>query len=109
MTSEDFKRVMVDKANKHLEAMQMRDMSEKQAMQYVKGIVEGAAIVLGVFPDAESSDGVGMHIIKGSREVQSVMASGRAENFAVDAVPCIDLGQALFAEQILGDGKYKAH
>jgi hypothetical protein len=107
MTQEDIKRVMVDKANRHREAMQ--HMCGGQALQYVEGIIEGAAIVLGVFPDAESSDGVGMHIIKGLREVQSVMASGRAESFAMDAVPCIDLEQAIAARQVLGDGKYKAH
>jgi hypothetical protein len=109
MTPEDFKRLMVDKANKHREAMEMEDMSGRQAMQYVEGIVDGAMIVFGVFPDAESPDGVGMHIIKGSRELQSVMASGRAKVVAIDAVPCIQLEQSIAAEQVLGDGKYKAH
>jgi len=106
MAPDDFKRLMVDKANTHREAME--DMSGKQAMQYVEGIVEGAVIVFGVFPDAESPDGVGMHIIKGLRELQSAMASGRAKAFAIDAVPCMQLEQARAAEQVLGDGK-KAH
>jgi len=105
--AEDFLRQLTDKANAHQEAMQ--DMTGGEAAEYVKGIIDNSTLVFGVFPDAKAPNGVSFHVIKGIREVQVVDASGKADQFSTDAVPCIELEQAIAAEEMWGDGQLKSN
>jgi hypothetical protein len=98
---------MLERANAHTSAMQ--GMKEKSAFAYVRSVIDANQIVFGVYQDASEPDGVGMHVIKGIREIQAVMASGRPEGYQTDAVPCTSLEQAIAAEQKLGDGAHMAN
>ena len=87
----------------------MRGMTALEAWTYVKGVVEGATIVFGVFQDLAAANGVDMHIIKGKRELQVCIASGEPLQARVDAIPCICLEQAIAAEQVIGDGQLRGN
>ncbi|WP_029585867.1 hypothetical protein [Bradyrhizobium sp. URHD0069] len=103
---EEFLRQMTDISNRHQQAMQ--GMSEREAGTYVKRTIDAATIVVGIFADAGSPNGVGMHVIKGSRELQVVIASGQPDQFLIDAIPCMELEQAIAAERVWGDGQVKS-
>ena len=98
---------LIEVANKNLEAMD--GMDEQQAFEYVKGLIDKATIVVGVYPDDAEPHGVGMHVIKGLREIQVVVASGEDAPFIINAVPCSALEQAMAAELKLGDGLLKSN
>jgi hypothetical protein len=49
-----------------------------------------------------------MRIVKGVRETQVVVASGKSEQFAVDAIPCTCPEQAIAASRVWGDGQVKS-
>jgi hypothetical protein len=100
-------RQMTDIANGHQIAM--RGMSGQAALAYVKDIIDNATIVIGIYQDVTSPNGVGMHVIKGAPELQAVVASGKTDQFAAASIPCIDLEQAIAAEQKLGDGLPKTN
>lgn len=100
-----FQRQMTEIANVHQIAM--RGMNGQAALAYVKNIIDNATIVFGVYQDAASLNAVGMHVIKGVRELQAVVTSGKTEQLDAAAIPCIDLEQAIAAEQKLGDGLLK--
>jgi hypothetical protein len=106
---DDMRRRMTDVANKHRE--EMRGMSEKEALQFVNQVINGAEIVWGVYQDATQPNGVGIHIIKGRRALSTIVGSeqfvgkGFAFEMRMSAVPCNDLEQAVATEQVLGDGK----
>jgi hypothetical protein len=93
-------------ANWHRRAMQ--GMSERDAGDYVKRTIDAATIVFGVYADAGSPNGVGLHIIKGKRELQVVIASSRPDQFLIDAIPCIKRAQAMAAAEVWGDGQIKS-
>ena len=103
-TETDFRRLITDVANRHQQAMQ--GMSGREAGDYVKRTIDAATIVFGVYPDAGSPNGVGMHIIKGSRELQVVIASGQSDQFLTDAIPCIEHAHAV--AEVWGDGQIKS-
>ena|ERR1035437_3953149 len=98
---------MVERANAHTSAMQ--GMNEKSAFGYMRSVIDANQVVFGVYQDTGEPDGVGMHLIKGSRELQAVVVSGRLEGLRVDAVPRESFEQAIAAEQKLGDGAHKAN
>jgi hypothetical protein len=100
-------RRMTEIANKH--HAEMEGMSEEQAAAFVQRIIDGAAIVFGVFLDAEALTGVGMHIIKGDRVLQAIVASGEAADLTFTAVPCSSPEQAVAVERVWGDGRTKGH
>jgi hypothetical protein len=104
-TIDDFKRHMTDIANGHQEAMQ--GMTKRQAGSYVKDIINAATIVFGIYTDVVSPDGVGMHIVKGVREMQVVVASGESDQFVMSAIPCISMEQAIAVSRVWGDGEVK--
>jgi hypothetical protein len=86
----------------------MEGMTGGEALNYVKCIIDAATIVYGVYPDVASPNGVGLHIIKSLRELQVVIASGKADLFKIDAISCIELEQAVAAAKVLGDGQVKS-
>jgi hypothetical protein len=98
---------MVTRSNRHFEAM--RGMSGESALTYVRNIIDRNQIVFGVYRDSDEVDGVGMHLIKGARELQAILASGAPQDLRSDAVPCNDLDEAIEAEQTLGDGAQKTN
>jgi hypothetical protein len=104
---DDLRRRMTDAANEHHETL--KGMIGKEKGQYVRGVIDAATVVFGVYQDAEQPNGVGMHIIKGKRELQVAIASGGETMVTMDAVPCECLEQAIAAEQTWGDALLKAH
>jgi hypothetical protein len=101
-----FEDAMADIANKHIAEMQ--GMTEREAASYVKNIIDTATIAVGVYPDADEFNGIGLHIIKGNREMQVLVASEEAGKFLIDAIPCTELEQAVAAAEAFGDGKIKS-
>jgi hypothetical protein len=99
------KEQMVEIANRHQEAMQ--GMNSRAAGAYVRDAIANAPIMFGVYQDLGEPNGVGMHVIKGKRELQVSVASNETIQTRIDAVPCIELEQAIAAEQVLGDGKIR--
>ena len=63
-----------------------------------KQIIDGAELVFGVYPDNDSSDGVGMLVLKGDRHLKECSASGASVSVRVSAVPCVKVEQAVTAE-----------
>jgi hypothetical protein len=105
-------RRMIEIAGARREKMIDEDMSEEDAYVYVKDIIGKATVVFGVYP--ESSNTFGLRIIKGNREMQVLMASNEHEaasheDFAITAIPCLDIDQAKTVEDELGDGLLKAN
>jgi hypothetical protein len=97
----DFTRMMIALANQR--QLAMRGMSKRAAFHYVETIVADAEVVIGVWQDPSEPNGVGLHVIKGLRQVMTATASGEPPRVRVDAVPCIDREQAVAAEQRFGD------
>ena len=89
-------------AEDHRRAMQ--GMSEHDALSYAHEQIENAPITVGVYPDQNEPDGVGLHLIKGRRELHALLANGGEQEYRVAAIPCVSLGQAVAAEHVLGDG-----
>jgi hypothetical protein len=94
----EFRHEMLSLADRHYEVME--GMSDDEVGAYVKTVIDAATIVFGTYPDAGSPDGVGMYIIKGTRE----LASGRSDQFPMTAIPCLELELAIAAEKMFGDG-----
>ena len=86
----------------------MRRMNLKEAIWYVRGIIEQNDVVIGVFVDTSDPEGIGVRVIKGTREMQVVAASGRREGFRIDAVPCDTFEKAVTAPP-LGHGLRTRH
>jgi hypothetical protein len=105
----DMRRRMTNAANEHREAM--RGMTEEEALQFVKRVINDAEIVWGVYQDATQPYGVGVHIIKGRRALSTISKSGQfvGKDFGFklrfSAIPCDCLEQAVATEQVLGDGQ----
>jgi hypothetical protein len=104
---EQLRQKMTDVANEHHKAM--LGMSEKAAADYVKRTIAAGTIVFGVYQDPNEPSGIGMHIIKGRREMQAVIASCQPEQFVFDAIPCTEKEQAIAADQLWGDGQTKSN
>lgn len=79
-------------------------MSEHDALSYVRDCIENAPIAVGVYADQNEPDGVGLHLIKGRRELHALLANGGERQYRVAAIPCVSLEQATAVEQVLGDG-----
>ena len=102
-----FKARMVDLANAHAEAM--RGMTPEATFDYVEDIVESSEVVFGLWHDDNEPNGIGMYVIKGSREMQAATVEKQDVKFRTDAVPCVSLEQAIAAKQMFGDEARKAN
>src|SRR5829696_8498124 len=103
--TQDFEHQMAELASKHREAMQ--GMTVGKAAGYVKRVLDSAILAFGVYPDVASPSGVRLHIIKGTRELQVVIASGNPDRFVIEAIPCVDLEQAIAVGKVWSDGQVK--
>jgi hypothetical protein len=101
----DFEREMAELADKHREAM--RGMTVGKAADYVKRVLDSAILAFGVYSDVASPSGVRLHIIKGTRELQVVIASGNPDRFLIEAIPCVDLKQAIAVSKMWSDRQAK--
>jgi hypothetical protein len=101
MNEADFTRLMTERANAHRDAM--RGMSEQAAMKYVRQIIADNDVVVGVWQEPTARYKVGIHVIKGRQRLEAIMAARVAERLRSDAVPCIELEQAVAAEQVFDD------
>jgi hypothetical protein len=106
---DDMRRRMTDLANEH--AKEMQGMTDKEALQFVKRVINDAEVVWGVYQDATQPNGVGLHIIKGRRALSTISKSeqfvGKGFSFEMrfSAIRCDCLEQAIATEQVLGDGQ----
>ena len=98
---------LVRRINLHVEAM--RRMTLKEALRYLRDIIEKNDVVIGVFVDTSDSEGIGVCVIKGTREMQVVAMRGRPERLRIDAVPCDSLEQAVVAARLTGDRPRTTH
>jgi hypothetical protein len=93
-------RAFAEQANKQQVAM--RGMTSKERFQHVKAILAENDVVVGVFQEPTVPYGVGTSLIKGEETLERIMKSGVAERLRVNAIPCIDLEQAVAARKVLG-------
>jgi hypothetical protein len=99
---EQFKANSVEIANAHTVAM--KDMNEREAMDYVRGIVADNDIVVAVWQDIAEPNGVGLLVVRGANMIREIVASGvTATGVKVSAVPCCDYAEAVTLWQVLGD------
>jgi hypothetical protein len=98
----EFMLMLADISHANLENME--GLSEEEAFIYVKNAIDSNVIAFGVFPDTSSPDGLGMKVIKGLRDFQVIISSGKSEVMSITAIPCECLEQAEFAAKLLGDG-----
>jgi hypothetical protein len=96
---------LVEQANYHRERMKRLSQSEMGA--FLKRLIDENDIAWGIFQDVAAPGGFGFHLIKGRRTLEAVVASGKAENLRVSAVPCIKKELAVAAEKTWGDGSVK--
>jgi hypothetical protein len=68
----------------------------------LKQIIDGAELVFAVYPDDDSSDGIGMLVLKGERLLKECFASGASVSVRVSAVSCVNLEQAVAADDLFG-------
>lgn len=69
----------------------------------VRGIVDAAPLVFGVFQDATQPDGVGLLLVKGHALLREVVASGRTLPVDMAAVPCTCAEQAEALRLVAGE------
>ena len=100
---ENFACEMAALANKQME--EMRGMTEEQTALHVKRTIDAAQIGWGVYQDDSERGGIGLHVIKGIRTMQAVVAWGEEAAFVTDAIPCIGLDQAIAAAETWGGGR----
>ena len=93
---DDFIRQLVEKANLN---RHMLDGSTDS----VKDILAQSDVVIGVWQDTESPHGVGMHVIKGQRVLGEIMAGGKPINVKIDAIPCVNMEQAIACQDVLSE------
>ena len=68
----------------------------------VKHIFDGAELVFAVYPDNDSSDGIGMLILKGEHHLKACFASGASVSVRVSAVSCVNFEHAVAADDLFG-------
>jgi hypothetical protein len=68
----------------------------------VKQIIDGAELVFAVYPDNDSLDGIGMLVLKGERLLKECFASGASVSVRVSAVSCVNVEQAVAADDLFG-------
>jgi hypothetical protein len=68
----------------------------------LKQISDGAELVFAVYPDNDSSDGIGMLVLKGERVLKECFASGASVSVRVSAVSCVNPEQAVAADDLFG-------
>ena len=101
-----FKARMVEIANRH--SAEMREMTPEARSDYVKRVVERAQVAFGVWQDDKEPDGVGIYLIKGSREMQAATIEKQDVKFRTAAVPCVNLEEAVATRRRFGDDAHKA-
>ena len=71
----------------------------------VKKLIEDHELVYGIWQDDTMPDGIGVHVIKGKRQIMEAMTSGDGAAVAtsVTAIGCDCLEQAVAAQQAFGD------
>jgi hypothetical protein len=100
-TIDDFVRLITARANAHQYAM--RGMTPDAAFKYIGQIVADNDVVIGLFPDLAEPHGVGAYLIKGRRRLEALWSGGITEDLDCDAVPCVELDDAISAERRFGD------
>jgi len=85
----------------------------------IKKIIDANDLVMGVFPDLNSEDGVGLLIIKGEKRLEAIAGRTGApfagaiplfspsapEHLKVGAIPCESYEQAVAARRVFGDAR----
>ena len=106
ITSEDrehfgaFKRDMVEAANENQALMD-------GTTDPVVALIDGHDVVMGVWPDPNEPDGVGMTIIKGAARLWDVIERKNSVTCTVTAICCLEEDQALGARLAFGDAKHQ--
>ena len=104
---DDLNGYLVRRVNLHVEAM--RRMNLKEAIRYVRDIIEQNDVVIGIFVETSDPEGIEVRVIKGTREMQVAAVRGRPEGLRIDAVPCDSFGQEVVAAQASGNGLRTRH
>lgn len=77
-------------------------MSDSEAFEIVKSIIEDSEVCVGVWCDESENLGVGTYIIKGRNRLRELAAGhiGDTVSIAIGYVPCICVEQAIAASNI---------
>jgi hypothetical protein len=70
----EHRRRMSDFARQHQEAMQ--NTTDEEAADYVQRVVDSSILVFGVYQDAGSLGGIGVHFIKGRHDWAAIIEEG---------------------------------
>ena len=87
---DEFKAAILGIANRNQARM---DATPGQLKQFI----DGAELIFAVYPDNDSSNGIGTLVLKGER-----FASGASVSVRVSAVSCVNLEQAVAADDLFG-------
>jgi hypothetical protein len=95
----EFRRRLIELAAEN--ADYMHPLDEQESFQFVEQVIAKYKIVFGVWQDRSSGDGVGIHIIKGRKDLEPVL---QAKTFVdISAIPCFCQEQATAAEKFFGN------
>jgi hypothetical protein len=75
----------------------------------VERFISEAEVVLGVFPDRASPNGIGHIVIKGIALLQQTSKAGEVATFMQVTIPCDDRAEADAYRHVFGDGKDGSH
>jgi hypothetical protein len=94
----DIRVIAIKKAQAHLAKMCAERMNPKDTFKYVEGIVNGADVVFGVWPDPKCPGGYDMIVVRGMHLIAECSIGSKAMDFSIDALPCECGEQAAVAE-----------
>jgi hypothetical protein len=99
----NFVRETVDHANATLtkiEEMRGPGITDSDIM---RKLIKDAALVIGVYPDRTQTCGVGLHIIKGHRQLKTVAAERKGKSTRLECLPCRSLEEAMTMQMVFGE------
>jgi hypothetical protein len=70
----------------------------------LRALIEGAHVVVGVFPDTSTPTRIAMHIIKGGGLLEEIATVGQNRDARWEAVACGSRDDALAMQLAYGDG-----
>jgi hypothetical protein len=76
-------------------------MTEAERSELVTKLVQESDMVVGVWPDAEAGDGVGIAVIKGEDVMPPLVGFETEREVNIAAIPCVDRHAAVAAREAL--------
>ena len=71
----------------------------------MRTLIEGADLVIGIYPDKTKPYGVAQHVIKGHRLLMTVVAEKKNSSVRLECLALRCLEEAIAIQQVLGEAR----